>query len=353
MGHKTFQEYLDHKNKLQNTGKVQRVADYNGPSASKPGKEKKHKDAGGKGQTGEPKPYAGGTNAKDPNKGKNTDGFAGKGDKKLEYKPGKGELGKGAAGVPGGSAVKGWPKVKTQEWIDRTKGLTLAEFTKQIQKTTTKGVLEECACQGGVLESVKTTADLAKVNKSVVSALVREMKRNKTFGKLVAEMLQHRETYGVIARFMENDERYARRLVRAMNEIVAPPAHNDNGEEEDDMRKPPHPAEMEGSDDEMDMDMDMGGDEMGMDDEMGGMGDDEMGGEMGMDDEMGGGMGDDMGMGGMSPHGPHGDPGSDIAPHSKIMPAKKKRRPHAHHHLMNAMKDHPAMAGDMGSPTGM
>jgi hypothetical protein len=208
-----------------------------------------------------------------------------------------------------------------------------------MQKATTEGMdkLDECACQGVIpMEVVKQTADLVKVNRGAVAALVREMKRNKTFGRLVAEMLRHDETYGVLARFMEGDERYARRLARAMNEIVAPPAHQDDMEDED--GKPPHPADMEGDDmgdDDMggsgDMDMgdgdDMGmGDDAGMDDDMGmGDGDDMgMGDDAGMDDDMGMGMGNDD-MGG-SPHGPGGDPSSDIAPHSKIMPAKKEAR---------------------------
>ncbi len=360
MAHKSFQEYLDNKSKMSNTGKVQQIADYTGPKAAAPGKEKKHKDAGGEGQKGTPKPYAGGTNAADPNKGKLGDGFAKKGDKALEYTPGKktpATKSNDPSGVPGGKSVATWPKTKTQEWIDRTKEMSLAEFTKAMQKHATKG-LDECACQNGdVLESVKTAVALAKANTSVMNSLVREMKRSGTFGKLVAEMLKHEETYGVIARFMEHDEKYARRLVRAMNEMVGPPAHKDDIDE-DDPSKPPHPSDHHGSDD--DDPMSMGDDDMG--DDMGMGGDDDDMGMGGDDDGMGGDDmgGDDMGMGGdddgmgdpsMGPHGHGGDKDSDIAPGSKIMPTKKKK-PKAHHHLMSALKDSP-MGQDMGGMGGM
>ncbi len=349
MAHKTFAEYLDNKNKMRDSGVVQQVADYSGPSASKPAKEKKHKDAGGKGQ-GDLKPYAGGTNAKDPNKGKITGGFADKGDSSLKYTPGKGKLGKSdkKAGIPGGKEVKSWPK--TQEWIDRTKDLSLAEFTKQIQKTTSKG-LDECACQNvAPLEVVKQTVTLAKANGSVMSSLVREMKRQKTYNKFVAEMLQHEQTYKVIAKFLEHDESYARRLVRAMNEMVGPPAHGkgfgDEAEDDEDPSKPPHPEDMHGDDDD---DTGMDGPESLDNDDHDDMGDDDMEGDHDDPTEMGGHPdGPDPADG---PHGPHGDPASDLAPGSKIMGQKKKKK-HAHHHLMNALKDSP-MGQDMGGMGGM
>ena len=399
MAHKTFQEYLDNKSKFSSKGKIEAKADYSGPKDSAPKKEKKHKDAGGKGQ-GQPKPYKGGKDAKDPNKGKLGDGFAEKGDKDLKYTPGDKEKGnfitggKEAAGVPGGKTVSSdWNKTKTQEWLNRTKDLSLAEFTKMIQKTTSKGLddCNECACQESANDVVKQTVAMANANRSIMVSLVREMKRSKLFGKIVAEMLQHDETYKVLAHFMERDERYARRLVRAMNEMVGPPAHKDDIDDDEDPAKPPHPEDMHGSDDD-DMDMDMGddmgmgdphghhghhdmdgphghpmgGDDMGLggDDDlgMGGMGGDDMGmGGMGGDDMGMGGMGgDDMGMGGdehdptMGPHGHHGDPDADIAPGSKIMPARKKKKKHAHHHLMAALKDSPMGqdAGGMGASGG-
>lgn len=315
MAHRSFSEYLDNKSKLQNTGKVQQIADYSGPVASKPGKEKKHKDAGGEGQVGEPKPYAGGTNAKDPNKGKLTDGFSGKGDKSLEYKPGK--AGKSdKSGVPGGKVVAStWNKTKTQEWIDNTKDMSLSEFTKMLQKRTSKGLAEHTA----PLDIMKQAAHLANANDSAMISLIQEMKRSKAFSKFMAEALQHDATYAVLAHYMEKDERYARRLVRAMNEMIAPPAHKGDLDMDTDPSKPPHPDDMHGTDDDNLDD--------NLVDDPEGLGDDEVpDGEEVPDDES------DL------------SHDSDIAPGSKIMPQKKKK---GHHHLMNALKDSP-MGGDTG-----
>ena len=99
---------------------------------AKPAKEKKHKDAGGKGQVGEPKPYHPTATAKDPNKGKLSGGFAEKGEKSLKYKP--------DTDVPqkvgeGGKKKATWPKTKTQEWVDRTKDMSLAELPRLSART--------------------------------------------------------------------------------------------------------------------------------------------------------------------------------------------------------------------------
>lgn len=320
MAHKTFQEYLDARNKLQNTGKEQQIADYIGPKASAPGKEKKHKHAGGHGQQGKPKPYAGTTTAKDPNKGKNTDGFASKGDKKLEYQPHKGNKSTKKAGVPGGKEVASWPRTKTQEWLNSTKEMSLKEFTKH---------LNECDCKGASSDSIREAVILAK-NDSAMVGLVREMKRQNNFNKFIIEAFKHEEAFAVLARLMEN-EQYAKKLVRAMNEIVAPPMSDDMDDEE-------NPDEM-GHDDDMEGEEnpdDMGGDEeMGHDDDMG---DEENPDDMGGDEEMG--HDDDM-----DSH----DPMSGLG----HMPMSKKKKPkhkfHGHNHLMNALKGNPPMGHeDMG-----
>ena len=360
MAHIKFQEYLDRNNKLNANGTVKTVADYEGKTDTKPVKENKHKDAGGKGQDGEIHPYKGGTDAKDPNKGKLTDGFADKGDKNLKYQP--------KTDVPakvgeGGVKKATWPKTKTQEWVDRTKGMSLAEFTKTIRKESLDG-LSECACQEAPHNSIKETVDVCKCNQKYVSALVREMKRNGLFGKLMKEMVTHPETFKALAILMERDEMYARKLAKAMNEMVAPPMGDPHGGGDiggPPMHKPkkkkfPHPQM--GMDDDMGMGGDdtdegepmphpdeMHDDDMGDEDDMGDdLGDDDMGdeGDMG-DDDMGDDLGDDdLGLG-----------GDDMpSPHDKIgkLPMKKpKPKLGAHHHLMNAMKDHPAlMGGGMG-----
>jgi len=130
---------------------------------------------------------------------------------------------------------------------------------------------------------------------------------------------------------MGNEERVARRLVKAMNEIVAPPMHDEDEEDEgapmgNGIDHGGHEDEEEPHDDE-DMDMDdMGGDE---DHEDGEEDHEDMG------DEMGG--GDDEGL---------GEP-----PHSKIMPPKKKK-PNPHGNMLDAMKDSPMMAHFMKMMSG-
>lgn len=289
MAYKSFQEYLDHKNKLWTTGKVEKVSDYTGPNDTKPPKGEMPKDAGGKGESGSAAPYASGS-AKKPAKGEK--GFADEGPKDLVYKP--------KTDVPtkvgeGGKKVASWPKTKTQEWLDDTRGMSLAEFTKKLRSEATQG-LDECACQGASspFDSVKKAANLCKCNRNILAAFVREMKRNESFTEFVAELLQHPETYVEMAKLMEDEDGsiYARRLVRAMNEMVAPPAHD---EDEEDELEP---------------------------------GTDDMGDEPPMDDLEGEGPPMDMPM---------------PPPKKK----KKKKKPHAHNHMLDAMKDNPMMAGDM------
>lgn len=322
MTHIKFQEYLNSKGKVQTSGKVQQVADFEGSVDSKPAKEKMHKDAGGKGQDGPVNPYKGGVDAKDPNKSVK-DGFAHKGDKKLKYEPDTKVKETSRKQVT-------WPKTKTQEWIDHTKDMSLAEFTKSVRSEALKGLSE---CQDSPHNSIKETVSVCKCNKKYVSALVREMKRNGLFGNLMKEMVNHPETFKALAIMMEKDETYARKFAKALSEMVAPPMGDDMP-----MPKKKHMpmGHMNGMGDEdmgdMGDDEEMGDDEMG-DDEMGDMGDDEMG-----DDEMGD-MGDDEGM--EDEDDMSGDGMGDEDMHSDDMPPKK----HAHHNLMKAMQGHPSLMG--------
>jgi hypothetical protein len=373
-----FQEYLDRNKKVSNSAPVKKIADYEGPIDNKPPKEKKHKNSGGDAPGGGGHPYKAGSDGKDPNKGKLNDGFAGKGDSKLKYTPDT-DLPKDVAS--GGSKVKTWPKTKTQEWVDRTRGMSLAEFTKAIRDEALKG-LEECGCQKAPDKNIKDTVNLCKCNKKNIGAFVREMKRNGLFGKLALEMVQHPETFKVLALAMEKDESYARKLVKAINEMVAPPMGDDAGMMPKKKKKPmlphghPHDLDMHKGHPHDDMGM---GDDLGLDDDdLAGLGGDEddldglgneddypdgggpgMGGDeddldgLGNEDDYpdGGGPGmggddDDMGMGG-PPH--------MKAPHDKMNPAikKKPKKKHAHHHLLGAMKDHPALHPGMHDALGM
>ena len=342
MVHMKFQEYLERNKKLRTTAHVKKIADFEGKVDAKPSKEVKHKDAGGKGQDGEVKPYKSGSDAKDPNKNKMKDGFAEKGDKKLNYQPdtfnGKN---KGEEGVPGGKKAISWPKTKTQEWVDKTKRMSLSEFTKKIRGEVLDG-LNECSCQETPHDSIKETIDICKCNERYIPALVREMKRNGLFEKLMQEMVNHTETFDALAKFMEN-EVYARKLAKAMNEMVAGPMSNEDGDMNL-LKKKKKPVPMDDMDDKHDdeMDNDDHEDEMDNDDhedndadsdDMGDEGDEDHGDEDASNDE------------------DYGDEGSEMddnidQPVNKFLPKKKK--PMAHHNLMNAMKDQPALMGRGG-----
>lgn len=349
MKYEKFAEYLDRNNKLKTSGTVKQIADFEGKVDVKPAKEKKHKDAGGKGQSGEVKPYKGGTDAKDPNKGKMGDGFAHKGDAKLKYEPKTDVPAKVGAG---GKTAATWPKTKTQEWVDGTKGMSLAEFTKKIRSEALKG-LDECACQEAPHNSIKETISICKCNQGYISALVREMKRNGLFGKLVKEMVNHPETFKALAILMERDESYIRQLNKAMNEMIAPPMGDDAG---GDIGGPPmhkmkkkkpfgHPDDMAGlgddeeNPDDMDMD-DLGGEEddgMGDIDDMGDVGD-ESGDDL--DDDQLGDTGEDDPM-----NSPDDSDSMDAPEDAPLDMPPPKKRPKAHLDLLSKIKNHPAMGG--------
>ena len=80
--------------------------------------------------------------------------------------------------------------------------------------------------------------DAIKKDPSVTEQLVGQLRRNGVLGMVVAEMLQFKETYTHLAEVMSHDEygpSVCSKLVRAMNEEVAPPfASSLEGEEDED-----------------------------------------------------------------------------------------------------------------------
>jgi len=303
MAHMRFQEYLDAKNKFTKSPKVKAVADFEGKTEDKPGKEKMHKNAGGKGQEGTPYPYKAGKATKPSN-----DGLAHSGDKNLVYKPDtkmdyqKQNVSKSEMGVPGGKKIASWPMTKTQEWVDRTKKMSLAEFTKKIRNEALNNL------NPSQIGSIQETVEICKKNKSSISNLVREMKRNGLFNNLMKELSNHEETFKAFANLMESDEAYSRKLVKAMSEMVAPPI---GGSDEDDEKN----KDMD--DENQDDDSDMNGDDNEEGDE-----EDDMEGDMEDHEE-------DDEEGDMKDH-------EEDEEDMQSLPAPKM---HAHHHLMNAMKD--------------
>ena len=163
MKFKTFQEYIDQNGNVQTKAKVAKVADYEGNRVAKPGKAEMPKDAGGKGTVGEPAPYVGGENAKNPNK-EDESGLAYKGDKNLRYEPNV---------DTNPEEKKSWPKTTVEEWVKQTKKLSLAEFTKNMIKK------ESSECQSFAFEATRNMIEACKCSEKSIANFVRDVKRNK------------------------------------------------------------------------------------------------------------------------------------------------------------------------------
>jgi hypothetical protein len=176
-----FQEYMDAKGKVKKA-----VVDISGgdPDPKTP-PVKPPKEHGGK-------PYA----ASDGKCCKNSDkGFGDQGDKDLKYTP---------SDNPSSS---GHPPAKIPT-------------VEQVELST-------------------IVAEAATRDQSLIENLVRQLKSNGLLGPLVAEMLQHRETYGHISELMAHESygnKTCKNLVRAMTEEVAPPFSDqlEVGEEDED-----------------------------------------------------------------------------------------------------------------------
>lgn len=256
MSYKNFHEYLNHKNTIAKP-KVEKLPDYHGPKDTMPPKEEKHKDAGGKGQVGSANPYKGGTDAKNPNKSEK--GFADEGDKKLKYEPKIDQDNK---------KVKTWPKTNTQEWIDSTKELSLAEFTKLLREKT----IGENKDPIKSYDSLRTLVELCQKDKSVIVNLVREMKRNELLQSLMAEMLNHPESLKVI----KDDNKILNELFSKMGPPsklkpeMPPPETDEMDDMGGDMGDDMSDGEMEGGEDEGEEDLESE-DELDMDSEEGDM----------------------------------------------------------------------------------
>ncbi len=277
-----FLEYLNaksgsKKDDASEKPTIAKVADYTGPSNNTP-------PQGGPGYAPKNGKAPKGSESDDLEKG----GFAKKGDKKLVYEP-KTE----------NTYDRERVKTKTQEWLDKTKGLSLSEFAQEIKSSAT--------VEGkSPTNNIRQTVANCRLNPSLIESLLREFKRAEMLESVVAQLFQHPEAYREFAKLMEGSDEgilVARRLVRAVNEIVGPPAHELDDEDENGEELGP-----DGPGPDM-------GDDMGDEEDMGDlddMEDEDMGDEEDMED-----MGDDMG-------------GS--------LPPKK------HGNMLDAMKDSPHMA---------
>lgn len=297
----SFQEYMNAKGGKggddvgSEKPKVALVADY-------PGDKNKTPPQGGANYTAPGAQPPKGHQADGPDKG----GFAKEGNKDLVYNP-KVE----------GTYEREQVKTKTQEWLDTTKELSLSEFAKEIRHSALDGVDEG----ESPTDNIRQTVANCKMNPNLMESLLREIKRADLLEAFVVQAFQLPEAFSGLAKLMETSDEgdvICRRLVRAMNEIVGPPAHDMDDEEGD-----PNPDDL--GDEEMG-DEEMMGDDLG-DEEM--MGDDEMGDEdMGDEDMMGD---DEMGDDEMGDEDMEGDLDAPM-PHKK------------HGNMLDAMKDSPRMA---------
>lgn len=280
----SFSEYAA-KAEKQPKPKVKVVADYDGPSPDSPPKGHTPKSSGGKGQEGKVNPYKGGKDAKDPNKGHSSDGLAHKGDKKLSHMPAATHSEK----VP--HKVLGSYPLKASEWVEKTKDLSLAEFTRKIRDQRMAGL---DGSSSKAYSAIKEALNVCKTNDSYITDVVLEMKRQELFETFLSIMVQQPESFAIVADLMENNDNFARKLMSALNEMVAPPVGDVGNEDDEDMH---HHGDEEESDDATDMnDDDSIDDEEGDDDEEEDDGDEEasddedMGddhADMGADDESG------------------------------------------------------------------
>ncbi len=217
---KTWKEYLNTQGKTQDKPIIDPLAD----TSPKPSKAPDKPVSKGKGWDAhaalseKPKDYAGPGTDKgqqmQPKGEKNGKGLDKEGDSKLIYEP---------KTTGSSKEVSSWPKSKTENFLQQTRGMTLAEFASYITSQNKVDGTDP-------VQAVRAAVSLANANDNVLAALVREFKRSGGMNRLVAEMFQHQETFAELASLMVNEGQIGttyRRLSRAVSEITAPPATGD------------------------------------------------------------------------------------------------------------------------------
>jgi hypothetical protein len=350
---KIKKEYVNDQGKLIEKPEVAAVADYKGPDAKTPPGDKKAA------------PYkAANDNVKSPTFDVEKNGLGELGDNKLKYEPNteyKQEL------------VKSSWTTKTESFLNKTKNMSLSEFTKYM--------LDECGCgsvQSGDLpyvtayttgkfqphppEAVKYVVVLANKNDNVLDNVVHEMKASGMLGKLMKALLDNPEAYDELTSLLGDSQQGPGRcklFAKSMNnslekfmsdqdsmyESVSSPVGFDteddeeigiddykkmHGEEEDEDDYADDEEDMEDEDDYADDEEDMededdyADDEEDMEDEDDYADDEE---DMDMGDEE-----NDMDMGDEEPH----NAGDEMDPSAEL-PRKLKKK-FAHNHLLDAMR---------------
>jgi hypothetical protein len=309
--HAQVKEYLDFKGKVVEKPDTEEVSDYKGPQPTAP----EEKGAA---------PYKA-ANDTQPAKKELEKGLGELGNKELVYEP----------------DTKNSVKItKTEQFVNKTKNMSLSEFTQYM--------LKECGCgmvndeeipyvtayttgkfQPHPPEAVKYVVVLANKNNNILDNMVHEMKSSGSLGKLLKAILNHPEAYDELNSLLADDKdgpgrcnsfaksmygSYAKFLDDQKNmyeSVSAPVGFEDEEMDMDD--------EEEDYDDE---EMDMDDEEEGYDDE-----------EMDMDDEEEDYDDEEMDMGDKESH--EGDMDLDLEKEKKPKKLKKK---FAHDYLADAMK---------------
>jgi len=314
---KSLKEYLDEKGKITEP-KVELVADYKGPDPVSP-------EQGGS----KTKPYR--ATASNESAPKGECGFGDKGDKNLIYEPDVEIKGKNTA-IPGGKTLAKETLTKTEQFLNKTKNMSLDEFTDyMLQECCGDGATEDLptvtAYTAGKFhpfppEAIKYITALSGKNGGIMESLVNEMKRQKLGGALVKTLMDHPEIYDEITSLLGDPDGGSKRsqsLARSMNEhynkfldeqsalyeSVGPPmgmGMDDEDEDDDDDEESDH----DGSE-LMDEPEDAENDDQGEDDEI--------------------------------------EPSDDEEPmdHEDMPKEKKLKKRFAHHNMIDAMKDHEPM----------
>lgn len=234
----SFKEYLNKDGKTQEKPIVDAMAD-TAPEPTKSPPEAKTKgkgwEANVKDGNGKPSPYkAPGTEKKGiivADGGEQGKGLADQGDKKLEYNPKVKEN----PTYSNWDTETSWPKTKTEDFIDRTKSMSLPEFAKHMIDAAKPGddaptvfAPREGRFRPNPYESVRYVAHLAMNNEQVMESLVMEFVRREGLPKLMEELFKHRKSYEEAVSAIDCD-----RFLNTIREMTSPPASETEGEEEE------------------------------------------------------------------------------------------------------------------------
>lgn len=220
-------EYIDGNGKLVEKPKVKLVADYEGPDPKAPPKPEKGE---------QPANYRAANAPVGAKKGEK--GLADEGDSKLIYEPDT-KGGNSKLTALGKEISPSW--TKSESFAEKTKGMSKSEFAKYM--------LGECACDNSKLpkitaheagpfhpypsEAIRYVAALAQQNKKFLETLIHELNRAGGMDSIVEALFNHPDSYASLTTMIQNEERKARKIAKAIEEAVAPPMGIGAGEEDE------------------------------------------------------------------------------------------------------------------------